>query len=109
MIKDVVQFWNAVKNVNNWGGNVAPTVGGVTGREVMLPTVGGVTGGEVMLPTVGCVTGEDNIAVMWYDHYKSSLNRNQTNAHNAQYKDNVLKCLNTMLPKCEVVTFSVRR
>ena len=22
---------------------------------------------------------------------------------NAQYKDNVLKCLNTMLPKCEVV------
>ena len=26
---------------------------------------------------------------------------------NAQYKDNVLKCLNTMLPKCEVVKFNV--
>ena len=46
---------------------------------------------------------------MWYDHDKSLLNLNQTSVHNAQYKDNVLKCLSTMISKCVVVNFNVMK
>ena len=62
-------------------------------------------GGNIVASTVGGVTGDIKIAVMRYDYYKSLLN--QINVRNPQYMDNVLKSLNKMLPKCEVVQFNV--